>query len=383
MTSKSTRPAAQIPTWKTCARWAVLPFIVSRVICATGAYIGSSSLTTSHASDAAGTLLRPWTAFDGAEFIAIAQHGYTPRSAAFFPMYPAALRLAGTDANALAACGILLSTLAFFAALVVIGKLVARDLNLATARRTVWVLALLPPTFIFSAVYSDSLFLLLLATTWYLWASGQIWRAAAAGLLLGLTRNTGVVVTLALAVSAWQSGRTRGMLATFPAIIAPVLGLILFQGYLAIHFGNPLVGVNAHEDFGRALMPPWQPVIEDAQAFLTFQPISVGVIVNFIPIALAVWLPYRYRHRLPVSYSVLLLGVIAMELVYSRTYVPHLNGTFRFLAMLFPFAELAALFSMRWTRSRSPVIFWALALSQAVLCFTFAEAWGRNLFISG
>lgn len=363
---------------------ALAPFLVSRALCATATYMGAASLSQPVGAGVRVTsqLLSPWTAYDGSQFIALAQHGYSPDTASFFPLYPAILRLAGTNATVLAAWGIVVSHLAFFAALVIVAKITARDFGVVTARRTLWVLALLPTSFIFSALYSDSLFLMLLALTWYLWTSGHFWQCCVVGLLTGLTRNSGLVVTAALAISLWQRDDRR-FAVSLPAVLSPTVGLVAFQLYLAIRFANPLVGINAHHVYGRALAAPWQPLVGDIQALLALNPLSVAALVSLAPIAIAIWLVWQHRNRVPLAYPVLLLGVIAMELIYPRDYVPHLNGTLRFLAAMFPFAQMIALSMKSHPERGGGKRLLILGALEAALCFVFSYAWGQNSFISG
>ena len=68
--------------------------------------------------------LNPWTTFDSRHFITIAQSGYDSNIAAFFPLYPFLLKLAGNDMAAMAAWGVVISNAAFGGALLIFFHLI-------------------------------------------------------------------------------------------------------------------------------------------------------------------------------------------------------------------------------------------------------------------
>ena len=105
-----------------------------------------------------------WTRWDGQWYLKIATQGYAKDdgSAAFFPLYPWLVQVMGWLAQERYIwAGILVSSVFFLAALILLHRLVRLDFHPADAGRTVFYLAAFPMAFFFWAVYSESLFLFL------------------------------------------------------------------------------------------------------------------------------------------------------------------------------------------------------------------------------
>ncbi|HEV2061475.1 MAG TPA: mannosyltransferase family protein, partial [Solirubrobacteraceae bacterium] len=121
-------------------------------------------------TDGAGPLAR----WDSVWFLEIARDGYDrAHDAAFFPLYPLLVRLGGGSVLA----GAVLSLACFAAALWLLHRLVALDFGERVARLCVLLVAVFPGAFFFSAVYSESLFLLLSVAAVYGARTGR-WELA-------------------------------------------------------------------------------------------------------------------------------------------------------------------------------------------------------------
>lgn len=155
-------------------------------------------------------LVTAWERFDGLWYLHIAASGYANHdgSAAFFPLYPMAIRaisfvVGGHELGV----GLFVSNVCFLASLVVLYALTARELSVEAARRAVLYTAIFPTAFFFVAPYSESLFLLLVLLTFW-WARERRWAAAGlAAMLAALTRNLGVLLVVPLAVEAVLQAR--------------------------------------------------------------------------------------------------------------------------------------------------------------------------------
>ena len=108
-------------------------------------------------------LLAPFARWDTTWFVAIAQDGYGDGAReAFFPLYPLLLAVGGTvTGGETVLAGIVLSTAFAAVALTVLHRLVALDYGATVARGAVLATAFMPMSFFLSAVYSESLFLML------------------------------------------------------------------------------------------------------------------------------------------------------------------------------------------------------------------------------
>jgi hypothetical protein len=146
-----------------------------------------------------------WNKQDANWFLMIARDGYSDHngSAAFYPAYPVLIRMVGylCLGHQLVAAYIV-SNGALVAALVILYRLTEREFDTAFARRAVLYLAVFPTAFFLFDTYSEALFLLAAVGAFYLARSRRWGWAGLVGLLATLTRSTGVVVVLALAVEA-------------------------------------------------------------------------------------------------------------------------------------------------------------------------------------
>jgi len=131
-----------------------------------------------------------WERFDALWFLRIADSGYRLRdgSAAFFPLYPLAIRgLSLALGGHPFAAATIVSNAAFWGGLVVTYLLTASELSERTARTTVLLMCVFPTAHFFLMPYSESLFFLLSVTAFWgarrrRWAvagaAGAAWRMA-------------------------------------------------------------------------------------------------------------------------------------------------------------------------------------------------------------
>jgi Mannosyltransferase (PIG-V) len=175
---------------------------------------------------------------------------------AFFPAYPVAVRvlgrLLGGDMIGYVAAGMTVSLLSFFGALVYLYTFTRDRFDEDTARYTLWFLAVYPFALFFGAVYTESLFLLGTIATFYHVSKQQFGRAAAWGILVGLTRINGSLMALPLGVLALESARAGRVNAkAFAVAVAPGVGLLAYALFLWNLTGEPLAFAKTHAAWGR------------------------------------------------------------------------------------------------------------------------------------
>jgi hypothetical protein len=208
-----------------------------------------------------GQLLNPWGHWDGVWYIKIAVAGYAEAdgSTAFFPLYPLLLRYGGVlfDGNLLVT-GLVISLACFAGAMVLLYRLVREQFDARTAALAVTMISVIPTSLFFQAVYTESLFLLL-SLACVLWSRHGRWRLAGlAALLATLTRSTGVLLLVPMAIlyyeqRGWDVRRTDQHVANL--LLVP-LGLLMWMTYLSLTFGRPLLFAVAQEEWRRALAAP-------------------------------------------------------------------------------------------------------------------------------
>jgi hypothetical protein len=175
---------------------------------------------------------------DAIHYLAIARHGYDAAgtgSRAFFPLYPELLRILGYVVGSDVIAGVAISLISFGAALVLLHRLTELELGPRAADATVLLLAFAPLSFYFSAVYTESLFLLLSVGTIYAARRERWFVACALAGLATLTRTTGIalIVPLVMMRRPWRglAWRRSGWLALVPAPLAAYLGWLALTGH--------------------------------------------------------------------------------------------------------------------------------------------------------
>lgn len=191
-----------------------------------------------------------WARWDSAFFLRIAEHGYDGTSAAFYPLYPAAVAALGRVlAGQYVLAGVLVSLAACLGAFVLLYRLSEAKLGPDAARRTVVYLAICPTALFLGAVYSESLYLLLAVAAFALAERKRFLEAGALAGLAILTRATGVALLPALVLLAWPRRRAMAELA-IAIPIAAVYPLVLWR-----QVGDPWAFWGAQDLWHRHLSP--------------------------------------------------------------------------------------------------------------------------------
>lgn len=291
-----------------------------------------------HVSDRLGAvgnvLAAPSVRWDSIHYLAIAGHGYAAASnTAFFPLYPLLVRTLGYAVGPQVAAGILISSVSLAVALALLHRLTELELGRRAADSTVMLLALSPLAFFFTAVYTESLFLALSVGAVY---AGRRERWAVAGALAGLaavTRVTGVLLVVPLALMYLHEHRRPGWrlgwLALAPAALASYLGYLAATGFGLL---APFVQETGAE-YRRSMTGPIATVlsaVRDAAAGLH----SLGAAPIYEP---SIGGPFTAGAE-----SILLLGVLALAVVA-------LVAAFRRLPLAYGAYACAALLVCTWS----------------------------------
>jgi hypothetical protein len=202
-----------------------------------------------------------WARWDAAHYIAVARYGYGDTASpspdggvGFFPLYPLLVRLFGTvtgqgDSNAgLAVIGLLLSITFFLGSCVLFARLAHETLGLEGARFATALFLFAPFAFFYTAVYTESLFLLeVLAAIWFA-RREQWWKAAIVAGLASATRLVGLSVIAGVLWAAFRNRERLGKL--FAMGLVGVSGLILFFAYLQYKVDDFLAYFNTQAKWG-------------------------------------------------------------------------------------------------------------------------------------
>lgn len=208
------------------------------------------------------------TAWDGRWYDEVARNGYLlvpgrQSDPAFFPLYPALLRVVSHTGLSYASSGILISNLALLVGLLVFYRLGRAFLPESDARRAAILVAIAPMGFTFSMVYPESIVFTGMALAGLAALRGRWLVAAAAAAAVTLARPQGALILIPLAAAAWRAWpqlapRARGLAAG--AVAAPLAALAAVPLYTADVLGSPLAWPRAQEAWGRSFR--WDGIVD-------------------------------------------------------------------------------------------------------------------------
>jgi hypothetical protein len=332
------------------------------------------------------SILSPLARWDSVWFLQIAHNGYAgggplapARRAAFFPLYPMAVRAFGGFGGSPSAdlvAAYVVSLAAFLGALYLLYRLVALELGQATARTTILLLAFSPWSVFFGAPYSESLYLLVSVGAFYAARTGRWAWAGGLGAAAAATRPTGIVLLLPLALLyLYDPGRraprvdtgvlarlrpTRPVRGSAAFLLLVPLGLALFSLYLWDALGDPWAWVNAQHTagFDRSFTGPldgiwtgakaaWHGLRDVFDGHSASQALELDT-VPFVVLLLAGAATAGLLRRLHPAYGVYLAVGLLPALSAPSARVPLLSIP-RFTTVLFPlFVWIAMLCRERW-----------------------------------
>lgn len=299
--------------------------------------------------------LLSWANFDGEHYLSIAQDGYKGLEQAFFPVYPILMRFLAlpfwVNLYSLTIAGLTISNLSFILALIFLHKLIKIDFPKRVALLTLTSLIIFPTSFYFGALYTESLFLLLIVLSFYFGLKNNWKLAGIFGMIASATRVFGILLLPAFIIEAWQ--KKVWSLNLLWLLLIP-LGLLTYLYYLWQTTGDPLIFyhnqplVGEQHQLGIVSLPQvffryfkiltsvgvTNPIYQTAALEL-----FTGIIFLILPI-------YGYFKKIRASY--LFIAVTGFLL-------PTIQGSFssmpRYILVLFPsFLALAI-----WLNNRSKI----------------------------
>ncbi len=300
--------------------------------------------------------------FDALWFLRIASTGYRQddASAAFFPLYPVLSRgVANLAGNRWLLGAFLVSNIALVVGLTVFYRLTALEFSDRTARRAVLYLAVFPTSFFMFAPYSESLFLALSVGCLYA-ARRSAWLLAGyLGAMASLTRSTGLLLALPLAVEALlqyrgsvlpRALRARRLLAGLAASGAVGLGIgayFLYWERFAGDWRRPLDVQGSN--WSREKSWPWETISagfrEGTRYFGSYAGgyHSVDLVLVLVALIAGIWIAVRLRPTYSLYYWAALL--FPMTLTFGGR--PFLSMP-RFLLVMVPLFWALARLSERY-----------------------------------
>jgi len=369
-TDRASRAPARIPS----ALKAALPsWITARVLVTTALGIARLLVDRGRVDDplARVTVSQGLLAWDGSFYADIARSGYAalPREALrFFPLTPMLGRAVGWIGVGPRIGVAIVANAAALAAGALLWTLVRREgFGADAARRSVWLLALMPAAFVLVLGYAEAVFLAC-AIGVFIAARDKRWLIAALlGVLAGLSRPAGFVVAVPIAIEAARSlstTRPSEVVRRVLAVLAPFAGTGLFLWWVDGQFGDALLPfrVQTRANLKGSFTNPVASV-SHAMHGLFHGHIGTGLHIPWMVVAAS--LVVVCFRRLPASY-----GWFALITLASAVTSHNLDSFERYALSAFPLVIAVALIADRTWLERSVLTVSAVAMTAyATLAF--------------
>lgn len=308
--------------------------------------------------------------WDTGFYVSIVEEGYRYRdvqfpSVAFFPLLPLFMRLLLPLIGDAVVAGLLVTNGALLLASLLFYRLVTLQFTEPLAGRALWYLLIFPTAFFGSAIYSESLFLLMAIGALYYARCGRWSLAAVLAFGAGLTRFAGLIVAPMLALEWLRQRRASAAadlsarestwtpyVAPLGAVLAAPAGLLTYMSYLWRAFGDPLAFVRASAAWQRQPQAPGETIAGLLQAPPDgwLQALRAGAL------PLTEWLDLSF---------VLAFLLAAFVLLYRRQWV---EGVFVWLGVMLPLSSGLLLSQRRYVWVLFPV-------------YVLLAQWGGRLWV--
>jgi hypothetical protein len=293
-----------------------------------------------------------WNVWDGRLYVDIARNGYSPTplnnmgmaNYAFFPLYPMLIRLAAMAVGNYAIAGLIVSNVCLFVSCIYIYRYVSLDddADERTAHRAVKYLILFPVAFLFSAVLTESLFVMLSITCLYYARRGNWPAAGLLGFLVPMTRLPGLAILLPLGYEYLRqhivrSGEHRPALGgllkpELLVLLLPPLGLGTWAAYNYYLTGDLLGFIHVQTTWGgRFTLPP-------VELLIRLVPVNEYIFTGAIVTVAAIVLMVLYYKKVDFGAWMFGMALICIPLFSVQS----CYSMIRYLAVVFPLCIIAA-----------------------------------------
>lgn len=293
-------------------------------------------------------LFFPWASFDGIHYLSIARYGYD-LNGRFFPLLPILIFIASYPFRIFFADGpvfeilelgtaIVLTFIIVLFAITAFYKLIRIDYSEKIAFWSIIYLLFFPASFFYAAIYTEGLFLLLTAATFYCMRKQQWGKASIFAMLLSVTRPVGILILpILLFEYVREKRRSYRQMAQFLFIPA---GLLLYSFFNYVRWHDALYFLHSQGEVGNSrsvtsIVFPLQTIFRYGKILFTLSPaqyewwiasLELGI---FLTVSVLLFIAWKKRVRL----SYILFAVLCFL-------VPVFSGTFtglpRYSIVLFP-----------------------------------------------
>jgi Mannosyltransferase (PIG-V) len=282
--------------------------------------------------------------WDGGYYVDIATKGYAAishDSLRFFPLIPMLAKpfiWVGIPGRAAVVIVSNVSALIAAALLYALARREGRDA--AFASRATWLLALAPAAFVLVLGYTEATTIALAIGMFLALRSKQWWVAAGLGVLVGLSRPSGVILMLPALIEVARGIRglsVKEYVARAAAVIGPAIGTALYLTWVWDQFGDFWLPYSIQTEAGRrgSFADPINTIGDALRGLFNGNTIGTGLHVPWL--VLAVVLVVICFRTWPASYGALAAAGIGSAVVSSN-----LDSFERYALAAFPLVLVAS-----------------------------------------
>ena len=308
-----------------------------------------------------------WANFDGEHYLSIAQRGYGQGEQAFFPFYPLLTKILALPFDSGLASftlsGLIISNLSFLIALVGIYRLIRLDFPEKVTRATILLILLFPASFYFGSVYTESLFLALVAWSFYFARKKNWLPAAILAAISTATRFIGILLLPVLLIEMFGWNKLKDVIVRRPLRGSPLkvawllivpLGLIFYMFYLKVSTGDPLAFIHTLSGFGEQRSTT--PIILPQVFYRYFFKILPNLTYSYFPVVFTTFLELAVAMLFSILSIISFFKIRLSYAIYLTLgfLIPTLSGSFsslpRYVIVLFPGFLLMAIYFLKLNR---------------------------------
>lgn len=221
-----------------------------------------------------------WWRWDSSWYASIANQGYSlpigeQPNVTFFPLYPLiwrALRSVTGLSNYVS--GLLVSNILALGSFVILYHWLSVVWNEKIAKKSLLALAVFPTSFFLISVYSESTFLILLASAFLLSEYGKWKWVALVALLASAARPVGILLWPTL-IWLWFSknkySENKKKMDLIFLLVLPPIGILLFSFFLWYQVGDPIAWLHGQGSYGRNFASPFKLLYAYSKDIVTKQ----------------------------------------------------------------------------------------------------------------
>lgn len=327
-----------------------------------------------------------WVGFDSGWYKTIAEQGYTytpgtQSAVAFFPLYPLTVRGFMQTGLSVYGAGILVTLVCGALALVLFTLWARTRADEASALQAGLLIALYPFTFyLYGAMYSDALFVLLVVSAFLLLEKGHLLPAVLVAAISTAARPVAPAVVVGLLVRRLEWKRERGERWS-PWDFLPVfsaLGFVSYILFLKKTFGAPFAFVETQGSPGWDQKPGPHTWFKVVWFETVFDPgmeaaVKVRLIIHALLTLTGLALVIPTFKRLGWGYAAFTLAVVGMPALSTKDFM----GMARYLVSAFPLFLTAALLL-----KERPRLLRGIMTVSAVGLVLLSWFFGREIYVS-